>query len=302
MVKRTVVHSPEHYPWVDWPAGRLLLAPISRAPDYATGTMPERIRKVADNIGPDDVLAVCLYEDMLESHRKDLNQLPDYDESIALIRDIGPHIGGIMVGNQLGLELSYRHFYDSWRGDAIGNISDIAQFIRRVGGMLRDMGVMPWFAAMDWDVLQDAYHAHRMMLNALNEVEAANFVACGYTMVPKAYVKPGPLMEGHQIGAQLRWSRRSNADDFPVLREYIQDGNFWSGLCGITGIQAGNIEILGGHGFKNFATKIQEEWKEPLIAERGEEWWNVEPAPLQKFSNIHGGAWRLRAKMRGEST
>jgi hypothetical protein len=274
MIKRKVTHAPECYPWVKWPAGRLLLAPVSQKPAYETGSMSECIRKVADDLGPNDILAVRLYDDVLETARKSMDRLPDYDESIALIRDIGPHIGGVMVGNQLGLELSYRHFYNSWRGDAIGNISDISEFIRRVGGMLRDMGVTPWFAAMDWDALQDAYHAHRMMLAALTEVGAVNWIACGYTMVPGAYVKKDKALEGHQIGAQLRWSRRNKPDDLPVIREYLQAGNFWSGLCGIDGIRGGNIELLESYGFKGFATRIEPCEEEDLIIERGDEWWD----------------------------
>jgi hypothetical protein len=147
--------------------------------------------------------------------------------------------------------------------------------------MLRDMGVKPVFLPMDWEMLQDWRFGGGRLLDALNDLEAPAYIACGYTLVPGAFVKEGPFESprGEHLRALSQWSGKGWRDpapdeDFPDFRAYLQAGQFWSGLCGIDGIRAGNIEKLTAFGFKGFATKLNEPWWiEELEKERGPEWW-----------------------------
>jgi hypothetical protein len=191
---------------------------------------------------------------------------------MALLREIGPGIRGIMVGNDQGVELSHRYLYYGWQGDARGNIMACANYVENVGGMLRDMGVAPFFAPMDLDILQDCYLCGGRLKDALESVGATAYVACGYTMVSGAYSKVDPQLTGEVMEAQRLWSGRD--DHFPELRDYLQAGPFWSGLCGMDGIRAGNVEKLGAYGFSGFATKLEDEWLPILSSERGARWWS----------------------------
>ena len=235
---------------------------------------------IADSLTDKDILTVQLHYDMTHPDHMmatGMERLPDYDDTMGLVRDIGPGLRGVLVGNQGGTELSYRHMYGAWRGNAVGNCTAVAEYILSVGGMLRDMGVTPWFAAMDWDILQDAYKGDRRILKALNSVGGTNYVACGYGSVPGAYIKPNLPY----IGDQLRWQSAllgnawripKDGEEFPVLRDYLQAGNFWCGLCGPAGIRAGNIETLSAYGYKGFITGIVPDEVPKLAEELGEDW------------------------------
>lgn len=273
MVKRTVVNKPESYPWIDWPAGRLLLSPI--APD---GDVPAREKFtpfVIENLSKNDVLSLSLFYDAKDTW--DLQELPSYADTLDLIAEIGPRVGGIMIGQELGVELSFRYRFDHWLGSdprpGYCNMEMCADFIKRVGGLLRDRGAVPFFAPMDWEILQDVYRGRGMMRDALNSVGGTAYVACAYTIVPDCFIKNHPILIGEHLQVQRRWSKQS--DNFPKLRAYLKSGSFWAGLGGIDGIRGGNIEKLSDYGFSGFSTKMPtQEIIDALEAERGPGWWN----------------------------
>ena len=272
MVKRTVVNKVNEYPWVEWPGGRLLLAALN--PMEGITQCEQFTPLVIGNLSKDDVLCLQLFEEA-----KDVDgvvERGDYNDVLALIDDVGPRVGGILIGQELGVELSFRYKFEHWMKPdphiAADNMNMCADFIRRVGDLLRPRGATPFFAPMDWEILQDAYKANGIMRNALASVGATAFVACAYTLVPGCYVKPDPLMKKEHMQIQRKWSKRH--DDYPVLKAYLRSGNFWAGLGGIDGIRGGNIEKLSEYGFKGFATKLPtQEIQDALVAERGVDWW-----------------------------
>lgn len=285
MVLRTYACTSDNYPWCEWPAGRVLLMPLALAPGHEDeiGMQRKLVSSIVDCLGEKDILALSLFRNKARQPygQSWLEPLPDFDDVLALIREVGPGLRGVMIGQQGGVELSYRYLYHAWNGDAVGNICACSDFVKKVGGMLRNMGVTPFFAPMDWDILQDAYLCDGRMLKALHEVGATAWVACGYTLVSGAFVKEGDFEcpRGEHLRAQSQWAGRGWRDpepdeDFPVLRDYLQAGPFWSGLCGIDGIRGRNIETLGAYGFSGFATKLQEPWLPELAAERGPFWWS----------------------------
>jgi hypothetical protein len=282
MVLVTMNHDPANYPWIDWELGdgRLMMATATLSDEQAhiPGFQVERLKNVLTSLTERDILTVRLYEDVLLHPRKSgIEKLPDFDETFALIRDIGPSLRGVMVGNQLTCEVSYRHAWGSWRSHAQGNCRAVTEFIRGVGEMFREIGVAPVFGAMDWEVIQDAYHAHRVIRQALIDVDAVNYVACLYTCVPGAWVKPYDFLNGDQLRYLSQLSGRGFRlaephEEFPVLREYLEGGPFWAGLGGIDGVRRGNVETLTAYGVKAFATKLEPADIETLKVERGE-WW-----------------------------
>jgi len=295
MVLNVSVHHPTSWPWTAWPTGggtggRLLFLPngfpteemnvpggqalaVRRAMEVSAGNPALR------QINQTDVLCLLLYEDnLIHPIPRGMARRVDYEETLALIRELGSTVGGIMVGNQLGTEISYRHMHGTWRGDAVANCTAIAEFVREVGHTLRDAGAKPVFGVMNWDIIQDAYKGDQRILAALNEVEATNYIACGYAMVPGAYIKPGL----DEFGDHLRWQSELTGggwslpyigEDFNVLGHYLHAGRFWSGLCGLTGIRSGNLQVLSDYGFKGFATKIQPSEQIELIEMLGPNWW-----------------------------
>lgn len=294
MVLRTIIYSPFLWPCCQWEGGRLFLLPaeLGADADRHWGLQREVLtarsrltgRPAQDELGPKDVLALRLYYDSLAAghHLKHgFEPLPDYEQTMELIRDVGPRVRGILIGNQGLCELSYRNMHGSWHAPnkhARANIAACADFVRRVGTLVREAGATPFFAAMDWDILQDCYIAGGELREALNDVDAINFVACGYAMIPGAFIKSDlPEREEH-LNAQRILARGTEeeapgGDDFPVLRDYLRGGNFWSGLCRAKGIRAGNIEKLSAYGFKGFATKLAEHELWRLAKEFGENWW-----------------------------
>lgn len=292
MVCCTFTNPPDHWPWQCWDGGRLLLQVSSLPVDYLAqpglqaNLLRGALQREATFPEPEfrclrltDVVAVQLYKDCLTHPRpRGATPLPDYEETLVAMYEMGPHIGGFMVGNQLGLELSYRHCYGSWRGDAVANCTAIAEFVREVGNLIHNLGTTPFFSIMNWDIIQDAYKGGRRILAALNEVEATNYIACGYAMVPGAYIKPGLDETGDHLRWQSEllgrgWRLPDEGEDFPVLQDYLGSGYFWSGLCGLTGIMAGNMQILGDYGFRGFATKMQPSEQQELIEALGPDWW-----------------------------
>jgi hypothetical protein len=284
MVLRTFAYPAQNYPWCEWPCGRFLLLPLALPREHKDDLYIQRrvLYGVTDCLTEKDILSLALFQN---KSRQPYGQawfepLPDYEDTLALIKEIGPGLRGVAIGQQ-GVELSYRYLYHAWDGDAIGNICACTDFVKRVGGMLRDMGVKPVFLPMDWDVLQDWRFGGGRLLDVLNDLEAPAYVACGYTLVPGAFVKEAffESPRGEQLRALSQWSGKGWRDpapdeDFPDFRAYLQAGQFWSGLCGIDGIRAGNIEKLTAFGFKGFATKLDEPWWiEELEKERGPEWW-----------------------------
>lgn len=245
---------------------------------------------IADTLTDKDILTVKLHYDVTHPDHlvpSGMERLPDYEDTMALLNEVGPRLRGVLIGNQAGMELSYRHMYGAWRGNAIANVAAVAEYILSVGGMLRDMGIRPWFAAMDWDILQDAYKGDGRMLRALDSVGATNYVACGYASVPGAYIKhPFPYKGDH-----LRWQSAllgqgwrlpEEGQEFPLLRDYLREGNFWCGLCGPEGIRAGNMELLSAYGYKGFITRIPLEEGPKLTEELGEGWETAACTTLKK--------------------
>jgi hypothetical protein len=260
--------------WTQWPAGRLIHLPIHLAPGHEDDPCHQRkvLYAMAGDLTDKDVVALALFRDktFMGYGKSWVEPLPDFENTMALLREIGPSIRGVIVGNQDGVEVSYRYLYHGWQGDAIGNILACSDYVKNVGGMLRDMGVTPFFSPMDFDILQDCYLAEWRMKRALDEVGATAVVSCGYTMIPGAFVKECPIITGEVMQAHLEWSE----GDCSGLGEYLRSGSFWSGLCGRDGIRGGNVETLTAAGFSGFATKLIEPWwLEALEQERGPRWW-----------------------------
>ena len=317
MVLRTCVQPIETWPSFEWPAGRLLLFPLTLPGGYKplqqARLLREMMEKDADlppgsrRIEPSDVLCVRLHEDCLTHPRAwGSDRLPDYNATWSFLREFGSRFRGVLVGQQLGVELSYRHCWGTWRGNAAGNVTAIAGFVREVGNDLREIGVTPWFSPMDWDVAQDAHEGDLRMLTALNEVGATAYIACGYTLVPGAYVKPEPvLMIGDQLRAQCKWTGLGwrlpeLGEDLPVMRDYLQRGNFWSGLCGRAGLNNGNIQRLTAYGFKGFATKFEEFERAPMLAGLGEWWTDDWSWPLLRLRVSGSYTYRDHTHHQGE--
>jgi hypothetical protein len=231
-------------------------------------------------ISRSDVLCVPLVHEVLSRSRRDLllEEREDYDETWGLVTELGPKLRGVLVGNQQGnSELSFRHQYGTWSGDAAGNCRAVAKFVLELGGRLREAGVQPFFGVINWDLIQDAYLGGEVVLRALNKVGAINICFCGYGLAPGAFIKP------HKDHPQdcRRWlcelegrGWRDPADDeaFPTMSQYLRRGQFWSGLCGTEGVRAGNLTILSQFGFQGYATKVDEPARDDLVREFGE-WW-----------------------------
>ncbi len=300
MVLRKVTFPPYAWPTYAWPAGCWYVMPAMFAPDYGLNNRGaftlngcqrellegrlrgQEVRDTVEDILTDkDILSLRLHYDVTFPGREigtGADRLPDYKDTLELIKRIGPRLRGVLIGNQAGTELSYRHMWGAWRGNAIGNVTAVADYILRVGEMLRDMDVTPWFATMDWDILQDAYKGGGKILEALEEVGATNYVACGYASVPGAYIKPifphaGDHMRWQSALSARGWTLPEDGEDFPVLRDYLRAGNFWCGLCGPEGIRAGNIETLTAYGYKGFITRIPPKEVSALARELGDDWW-----------------------------
>ena len=273
MILRTASCTSTAARWPSWPAGRLILLPLHLAPGHEDD--PEVQRKVlyamAGDLTDKDVVSLRLFRDKprMVYGESWVEPLPDFENTIAMLREIGPGLRGIMVGNQLGVELSHRYLYHGWRGDARGNIMACSNYVENVGGMLREMDVTPFFAPMDFDILQDCHLADWRLHAALNRVGATAYVACGYTMIAGAFVKVHPELVGEPMRAHEEWSE----GDCSRLGQYLRSGSFWSGLCGIDGIRGGTVETLTGAGFSGFATKLEDEWVGELNVERGPGWW-----------------------------
>ena len=293
MVRRTFLCRPIHYPYCEWPGGRLLLMPPGpvgnldqEAPAFSQfNALTEGGESaIIETLGPGDILAVQLfYNQMAPGRARDcgVQFLPDYKGTLRLVQMAAARRVGILVGQQHGVELSYRHAYGGWRGDARGNLRAIREFILNTSEILRGVGVEKlFFAVMDWDVLQELRRDKWIVRDALNEVGATNWIACGYTLVPGCYVKPDTtgLLNGDQLRHQsqmMGWGFQDLAPDadLPHLREYLSAGHFWSGLGGDKGIRAGNIERLTAYGFKGFSTRLKAEELQLLIDDRGPRWW-----------------------------
>ena len=253
--------------WREWQYGRLIWM-TKHDDEPPTGLQVALLREPLESEGtpklmPQDVLGIRLYQGCLEpGPPPPRRMLPraDYDETMALLAAIGPPLRGVVVGNQ-GYELSYRHFHGNWDGDWKGNLADCREFMLRAGGLLREMGIQPFFALMDWDILQDAYRGNGMLLDTLNDLDAINYIACGYACTPGAWVKPHERQCGDQMRWQSRemgrgWRMNESGEELPVLRDYLHRGRFWSGLSGPKGILAGNIAVMYEFGFSGFATGV----------------------------------------------
>ena len=243
-------------PWdCEWPHGRMIW-PVAQHTEAKVGVQETLLRE--GGFGANDVLGIRLYQGCLQPGPvppRDMLPVPDFRQVAEVLREVGPGLRGVVVGNQ-GYELSYRHHYGNWDGNWKGNLGDCREFMLRAGGLLREMGIQPFFALMDWELLQDAYRGDGILLETLEELDAINYVHNGHTLVPGAYVLDDP-----RFGDQMRWQSREEGrgwrlwkpgEDLTVMRDYLLRGRFWSGVGGPEGVLAGNLTVMYEFGFSGF--------------------------------------------------
>ena len=242
----------------EWPHGRMIW-PVPLHTEPKTGFQEALLRE--GGFGSQDVLGIRLYQGCLEPGPpppRALLPLLDFNQIIAALRDVGPDLRGVVIGNQ-AYELSYRHHHGNWDGDWKGNLNDCREFMLRVGGLLRELGIQPIFSYMDWELLQDAYKGDGLLLETLKQLDAINYVHTGHAIVPGAFVADDPRFED-----QLRWQSREEGrgwrlwrpgDDLPTIRDYLSRGCFWSAVGGPEGVLAGNIALMYEFGFSGFVVE-----------------------------------------------
>lgn len=251
--------------WGGWPLGRLAyLTNPEREP--APGEQIAALERLAEFAKPGDVIGIRLFRGSLDQTlcpSLEPERLPEYDDLLAVMREAAGLVRGWLIGSQ-GYEVSFRHLFGAWRGNAGRNINAICAFVQRAADAIAGSGGELFVAPMDFDVIQDAYRTGGRLAAMLAKHNATAYVACGYTLVPGAWVKRHRDIHGDCLRWQSELSGRgfrapTPGEKFPVLKGYLRAGNFWSGLGGETGVRAGNIQLLSAYGFKGFSTHVSTE-------------------------------------------
>ena len=150
--------------WGNRYEGRVVVDPGAEVPDeYMT------------NLGPTDIVHWPLYEGGPAPKDRRFGtrgKLPKYEENLAKLREVGPGLRGVMVGN-CGCELAAHHWIPrgyseeerlAWRNACLKFVLD---FIHETGDLLCGMGVQPVWAPMDREVLMDPYYWGGKMAQAI---------------------------------------------------------------------------------------------------------------------------------------
>jgi len=223
-------------------AGRVLTQGEFAARDPELGEVAETIRRWGLLYSADVLHMPRYYGTLIQAPPLPERLLDDYAASMRTLKALAPHVGGILIGNQ-GPELGYRHITN----DPLQSIHLTCEFIKRIAEIVREAGYIPFFAPMDWDIIADCYQAGWKMLETLDDVEATTICFCGFSMFFDAYCdRKQPLMCN-----QLKVIQGFEGQDEPaILMEYIQQGNFWTGINGRDGLIHGNDRVLTAAGFK----------------------------------------------------
>jgi hypothetical protein len=199
--------------------------------------------KFLATLEPNDVVSVPLFVGGVEEPGPfPPEPLPDYEAHLAFLREVAPRVMGIITGNH-GPELSYKHvgWVDKW------NVRRMAAFVEQTAPLIVDAGARPFYGTIDWDLLHDVYGPLDYMLQkTINRYNGVQVVFVGFTLCPGCYMQPDVK---HFEGAQVQLIQQHDPTS-ARFRQYLAQGECWSGIGGRLGLEAGNAEKLETLGFK----------------------------------------------------
>ncbi len=191
-------------------------------------------------LGPEDVVWVPLYACCVDRVVDwPAPKLADYDEHLALIREIAPHVGAVMVGN-MGPEMCW--WLKSVTDPLLGFRAGMgAEFIRHHNDLIREAGGRPAYGTVDWDLICDCFEGGTLQA-AIREADALQVCFCGFTMVAGCHVDRNQYL----FRKQLTYIHRKGE---PRLRDYLRATEVWSGVNFKDGLHKENDKHLAEFGF-----------------------------------------------------
>lgn len=212
--------------------------------NFVAGEYLRVVGNIKSVLTPNDVLYVPLYKGRLgKPGWWPPTELPNFGAHLDLIREVGPHIKGVLTGNQ-GPELSFR-------GNNVSpeqNTKLIGKFVTKVANVVRGAGANPVFGPMDLDIAEDCYLGRQIMLTALYHAKAVAFIFCGFTLIEGCYYKETDPI----LASSVKWIRsiqkKHSAD---LLPDYLgkKGVEFWGDIHEVGGLEHGNDKLLAEAGF-----------------------------------------------------
>lgn len=194
-----------------------------------------------ESLGPDDVVYIPLLYSAtnLPAWDWERNKCADYAEHLSVLREIAPHVAGILCGN-MGAE-----FVGHVGAGDLFRPAEAVDFIERTAELVHDAGGTPWYGTVDWTLLLD-WHHRSPIREAMLRVDARQVSFCGYCLSPVCWWDRNNGLYGRQVGYQQRIAGEAPATE---LCQYLSSAPIWSDVNGPSGLANGNAEELQRMGF-----------------------------------------------------
>lgn len=213
------------------PAGRVILSVFSGWPPKG-----EKRERFLAALTPNDVLYIPFWYD----DRGTLLRTTEFDDLMALTREIGPHLRAILVGNN-GVEFTYGHTH--W-DDPKGMIAADVEFVKESSDLLRDAGAKPAYGTVCFDIIHDCYETEGLLRSAMNDADALQIGFCGFCLIPEAYCD----WNYPTFACARRMMAERDTPPYAALMDYLDETDMWSGCHGLDGIIKGNARLLAAYG------------------------------------------------------
>ncbi len=164
--------------------------------------------------------------------------IEEYDTNLAILKEIAPHVRGILLGNA-GPEMSFKHRWDPSVGRE--KMSQwMCEFVKETGDMVGEAGGTPVYGTIDWDLAVDCYFGAGALRDLVNEMGAIQICFCGFQLFGVTRTEYDHLVP--RVGDAIFWDHcpKQEHAPWPQMTDYIRSTKrIWTGLNCIEGLERG---------------------------------------------------------------
>lgn len=241
--------------------GREIALPLRympRSPQVAAQTIGYKPGRVllytgsAQSIRPDIHEFVCP-EDVITVYPN--NEGVDYSETLAVLKDVGPQVYAVLVGQWNAEMGDIHHIADGTDATRERSVAEVAEFVKVRGRELREIGVRPAFGLTHFQTLIHAYWAPAHMpggvdplIEELKDQEALIIDFLGFAF----WLSTGLMQPLDHWDPSGRMLNKSYLDAWPFaqLKGWHEQVECWGAVDYLRGLKNENDIRMAAGGFK----------------------------------------------------